>query len=247
MSMIEIREIRKAFETRVVLDGIDLDLQKGETLTVMGISGCGKTTLLKLVIGLIGSDAGSIKVDGQEVTSLTEKQFNSTIRRRMTMVFQQGALWDSKTVGQNIDLALNIREGLSEPERRDLIRESLQRVSMEGTEDMYPEELSGGMIKRAAIARAIAPQPEYLLYDEPTTGLDPVLSRKISDLIIKLDEELQTSSMVISHDISSIPNFSDRIAMMHAGRIVLTCPADQMWNQENEVFNDFLYGTMENV
>ncbi len=247
MSMIKIRGIRKAFEEHTVLDGVDLDLQKGETLTVMGISGCGKTTLLKLVIGLINSDSGSISVDGQEVTNLTEKEFNRTIRRRMTMVFQQGALWDSKTVGENIELALNIREGLSKPERREMVKMSLHLVSMEGTEDMYPEELSGGMIKRASIARAIAPQPEYLLYDEPTTGLDPVLSRKISELIIKLDEELQTSSLVISHDIGSIPTFSDRIAMMHAGRIVMSCAADQMWNQGHEVFNDFLYGTMENI
>ncbi|MCF7913867.1 MAG: ATP-binding cassette domain-containing protein [Spirochaetaceae bacterium] len=245
--MIEIRELKKTFESHSVLDGIDLNLNKGETLTVMGISGCGKTTLLKLVIGLLSADSGSIKVDGKEVTGLTEKEFNTTIRRRMTMVFQQGALWDSKTVGENIELALNIREGISEPERRDMVIESLERVSMEGTENMYPEELSGGMIKRAAIARAIAARPDYLLYDEPTTGLDPVLSRRISELIIKLDEELRTSSLVISHDISSIPHFSDRVAMMHGGKIVLTCEAGKIWDQEDEVFKDFLHGTLENV
>src|SRR6056297_1082883 len=245
--MIEIRELKKRFESHSVLDGVDLNLNKGETLTVMGISGCGKTTLLKLVIGLLSADSGSIKVDGEELTGLTEKEYNNTIRRRMTMVFQQGALWDSKTVGENIELALNIREGISEPERRDMVMESLERVSMEGTENMYPEELSGGMVKRAAIARAIAARPIYLLYDEPTTGLDPVLSRRISELIIKLDEELQTSSLVISHDISSIPHFSDRVAMMHGGKIVLTCEADKIWDQKNEVFKDFLHGTLENV
>ncbi len=213
----------------------------------MGISGCGKTTLLKLIIGLISADSGSILMDGEELTELSEREFNTRVRSRMTMVFQRGALWDSKTVGENIDLALNIRESLSIEERQELIRDSLSRVGMEGSEEMYPEELSGGMVKRAAIARAIAVRPDYLLYDEPTTGLDPVLSRRISKLIVKLDEELGTSSLVISHDISSIPHFSNRIAMLHGGNIILTCSAQEMWHQENETFNNFLNGTLENI
>ena len=245
--MITIRDLRKAFNTHTVLKGIDLDIRNGETLTVMGISGCGKTTLLKLIIGLISADSGSILMDSQELVGLSEREFNTRVRSRMTMVFQQGALWDSKTVGENIDLALNIREGISLGERKELVRDSLERVGMEGSEEMYPEELSGGMVKRAAIARAIAVRPDYLLYDEPTTGLDPVLSRRISELIVKLDQELGTSSLVISHDIASIPHFSDRIAMLHGGDIILTCGAEQMWHQENEIFNNFLHGTLEKV
>jgi phospholipid/cholesterol/gamma-HCH transport system ATP-binding protein len=245
--MIAIRELSKSFNNQSVLKDVNLDLADGETLTVMGISGCGKTTLLKLIIGLISCDSGSIKLDGEEISHFGEREFNQRVRSTMTMVFQQGALWDSKTVAENIDLALNIREGISVPERRDLIRESLQRVGMEGSEELYPEELSGGMVKRAAIARAIAARPAYLLYDEPTTGLDPVLSRKISELIVKLDEELGTSSLVISHDISSIPHFSDRVAMLHHGAIIHTCAAKTMWEQENPIFNNFLHGTMEKV
>ncbi len=245
--MIEVRGVHKKIDGRVILDSIDLDLHDGETLSVVGISGCGKTTLLKLMIGLDSVDAGSIRLDDEVITEYSEKQFDRYVRNRMTMVFQHGALWDSKTVRQNIDLALNLRKGLSYEERKKLIRESLQRVGLEGTEEMYPEELSGGMKKRAAIARAIAARPKYLLYDEPTTGLDPVLSKMISNLIVKLDEELGTTSLVISHDIESIPMFSDRVSMLHGGNIILTCAADRIWEQENETFNAFLHGTMENV
>ena len=245
--MIEIRGLRKEMERQVILDSVDLSLHDGETLTVVGISGCGKTTLLKLLMGLIEADGGSIRLDGEEISGYSEEEFNLYVRNQMTMVFQQGALWDSKTIRQNIDLALNLRKGLSLEERNRLITESLERVGLEGTGDMYPEELSGGMMKRAAIARAIAAQPKYLLYDEPTTGLDPVLSKMVAELIVKLDEELGTTSLVISHDVETIPKFSDRVAMLHGGNIILTCEAGHMWDQENETFNAFLHGTMESV
>ncbi|MFO7850418.1 MAG: ATP-binding cassette domain-containing protein, partial [Spirochaetia bacterium] len=169
--MLEIRKLHKKIAGHVILDSVDLTLKEGETLTVVGISGCGKTTLLKLLMGLLTADAGSITIEGEEITSYSEEDFNTHVRNRMTMVFQYGALWDSKTVEQNIDLALNLRKGLSIDMRKKLVKESLERVGLEGTEHMYPEELSGGMTKRAAIARAIAAQPKYLLYDEPTTGL----------------------------------------------------------------------------
>ncbi len=245
--MIKIKDLNKKIADRVVLDSIDLTIKDGETLTVVGISGCGKTTLLKVLMGLIPTDRGSITIEGEEITSYSEEEFNRFVRNRMTMVFQYGALWDSKTVEQNIDLALNLRKGLSTEKRKRLIKESLEKVGMEGTEHMYPEELSGGMTKRAAIARAIAAQPKYILYDEPTTGLDPVLSKMVSNLIVKLDRELGTTSLVISHDISSIPYFSDRVAMLHDGNIVLTCKAEQIWEQENNIFNAFIHGTMERI
>lgn len=244
--MIEIRDIHKKINGQVVLDAVDLTLNDEETLSVVGVSGCGKTTLLKILIGLNQADSGSIMLDGEEIAGYTEKKFNRYVRNRMTMVFQHSALWDSKTVWQNIDLALNLRKGLLLEEREKLIRESLERVGLEGTEGMYPEELSGGMMKRAAIARAIAARPKYILYDEPTTGLDPVLSKMVANLIVKLDKELGITSFVISHDIGTIPLFSDRVAMLHEGRIILTCEADNIWKQQDETFNAFLQGTMEN-
>lgn len=243
--MIEIRNLHKKLEGRTVLESVDLDIYDGETLTVVGKSGCGKTTLVKLLIGLITADEGSIRLDGEEISGYNEDEFNRLVRNRMTMVFQHGALWDSKTIEENIDLALNLRKGLSVDERKRLVQESLERVGLDGTEKLYPQELSGGMMKRAAIARAVAAQPDYLLYDEPTTGLDPVLSRMVSELIVKLDQELGTTSLVISHDVHTIPEFSDRVAMLQGGNIILTCEADDMWNQNNTIFNNFLHGRMD--
>jgi len=237
-----IENLRKQFGSNIVLEDVNLTLGDGEVLTVIGMSGIGKSVLAKAIIGLIETDSGKILLDGEDITLFTEAEFNQNVRDRMSMVFQQGALWDSMTIKENIDLALNIRKNLSLAERDELIRDSLGMVGLKDAEDLYPEELSGGMIKRAAIARAIAARPKYLIYDEPTTGLDPVLRNVVNDLIITLHRELKTTSLIISHDIESLQKFSERVALLHNGRIVNVCSASEIWKQDNETFNSFIHG-----
>ncbi len=240
--MLVIENLRKQFGSNIVLEDVNLTLGDGEVLTVIGMSGIGKSVLAKAIIGLIETDSGKILLDGEDITLFTEAEFNQNVRDRMSMVFQQGALWDSMTIKENIDLALNIRKNLSLAERDELIRDSLGMVGLKDAEDLYPEELSGGMIKRAAIARAIAARPKYLIYDEPTTGLDPVLRNVVNDLIITLHRELKTTSLIISHDIESLQKFSERVALLHNGRIVNVCSASEIWKQDNETFNSFIHG-----
>lgn len=242
MPVLVIENLRKQFGSNIVLEDVNLTLGDGEVLTVIGMSGIGKSVLAKAIIGLIETDSGKILLDGEDITLFTEAEFNQNVRDRMSMVFQQGALWDSMTIKENIDLALNIRKNLSLAERDELIRDSLGMVGLKDAEDLYPEELSGGMIKRAAIARAIAARPKYLIYDEPTTGLDPVLRNVVNDLIITLHRELKTTSLIISHDIESLQKFSERVALLHNGRIVNVCSASEIWKQDNETFNSFIHG-----
>lgn len=226
----------------MILDDVNLTLNDGEVLTIIGMSGIGKSVLAKAVIGLIETDGGRILLDGKDITMYSEEQLNREVRDRVSMVFQQGALWDSMTVEENIDLALNIHKNLSLSERRELIRESLNMVGLKDAEHLYPAELSGGMVKRAAIARAIAARPKYLIYDEPTTGLDPVLRTMVNELIVQLHRELKTTSLIISHDIESLQKFSERVALLHGGRIITDCPASEIWNQDNSIFNSFVRG-----
>ncbi len=240
--MLEIKNLKKSFGKNTVLDGVNLTIREGEIVSVIGMSGTGKSVLLKNIIGLLVPDEGRIIFDGQDITDYSEQQYNHYVRPYMSMVFQQGALWDSMTVGENIDLALKIQKHLTPEERQKRIRESLKMVGLPPIENEYPEELSGGMIKRVAIARAIATHPRYLLYDEPTTGLDPVLTTMIDELILKLNRELGTTSLVISHDISSVEKISNRVAMLHRGKIILECPVEEMWHQQNKIFNQFIHG-----
>jgi len=240
--MIEIRNLHKSFGKVKVLKGADLTLYDGEILTIIGKSGAGKSVLIKSIIGLIEPDSGTILIDGLDVTKFSESRFNQEVRPYISFVFQGGALWDSMTVGANIDLALKIQKGLDERERKRRIEESLRLVDLEGVENVYPEELSGGMLKRASIARAIATKPKYLLYDEPTTGLDPILSNVINELILKLNHELGISSLIISHDIVGTKRISDRVALLHEGQIVLTCNASEMRHQDDDIFNEFING-----
>jgi phospholipid/cholesterol/gamma-HCH transport system ATP-binding protein len=243
--MLEIENLSKEFEGRQVLEDDSLSVRDREVLTIIGMSGTGKTVLLKIIIGLLAADSGSIRLDGEEIGRFSEREYNERVRGRIGMVFQRGALWDSMTVEENVELALRLRRSLSPYERRRLVAESLEMVGLGRAGKAYPEEMSGGMIKRAAIARAIVTRPKYLLYDEPTTGLDPVLTNMMNDLITRLNRELATTSLIVSHDVHQIPGFSDRVAMLHRGRIVATCPASRMWDQDNAVLNAFLHGRME--
>jgi phospholipid/cholesterol/gamma-HCH transport system ATP-binding protein len=244
--MIEIHKLYKSFDKLDVLKGVELSILEGEILSVIGKSGVGKSVLIKSIINLIEPDAGKIVIDGIDVTGFSEKDFNKKIRPKFSYVFQNGALWDSLTVGGNIELALQIERRLDEKERKHRIEESLRLVELGEIKDIYPDELSGGMLKRAAIARAIATQPKYLLYDEPTTGLDPVLANVINNLIKKLNDELGITAIIITHDIKGAQKISDRIAMLFEGKIILTCPADELRNQDNEIFNNFISGKVIN-
>ncbi|OQX87185.1 ABC transporter ATP-binding protein [candidate division KSB1 bacterium 4484_87] len=243
--MVEVKNIYKSFGSKEILSGVNLTLKDGEILSIIGKSGTGKSVLLKLIIGLISPDSGQIVVDGVDVTEFSEGEFNEKIRTKMSMVFQEGALWDSMTVAENIELALKIRKHLPEEERKQIISESLRLVGLDDVENKFPDELSGGMMKRAAIARAIAIRPKYLFYDEPTTGLDPVLSNIINGLILSLTKKLNTTALIISHDIDGVARISDRVAMLHEGKIILICNAKEMWNQQNEIFNHFIHGDTE--
>ncbi len=240
--MVEIKGLKKSFDTQPVLNGVYLTLQDGEVLSIIGKSGTGKSVLLKNIIGLLKPDAGTIHVDGMEITQLPEDELNAKIRTKMGMVFQYGALWDSMTVEENITLALKFRNNFSSKERQKIAQESLELVGLKHIAQEYPDELSGGMKKRVAIARAIAMKPKYLLYDEPTTGLDPVLSNIINDLIIKLNRELGITSLVITHDIDSVEKISHRVGMLYKGKIIHICDAKEMWHQDNEIFNKFIHG-----
>ncbi len=240
--MVEVRGLEKEFGGQQVLRGVDLVLRDQERHTLIGRSGEGKSILLKLIIGLIEPDGGRIYMDGEDITDFSPRECNEKVRTKMGMVFQQGALWDSMTVAENIDLALNLRKRLTENDRKHLIAQSLEMVGLVGAENKYPAELSGGMMKRAAIARAIAARPKYLLYDEPTTGLDPVLSNMVIDLISRLNDELNVTALIVSHDMERLADFSDTVSMLNNGRVEITCPATDIRNQNNPALESFIRG-----
>ncbi len=243
--MITVKNLHKSFGRLKVLDGANLTLEDGEILCIIGKSGTGKSVLLKNILGLLEPDEGEIIVDGINVKGFDENDFNVKIRPKIAMVFQEGALWDSLTVCENICLALQINQHFSEEERKRIALESLEMVDLKGIENVYPDELSGGMLKRAAIARAIAMKPKYLLYDEPTTGLDPLLSNVINNLIKKLNRELGVTSLIISHDIKGVNDISNRVAMLYEGKVRLVCDVEEMWNQQDEIFYNFIRGKGE--
>lgn len=240
--MVEIINLSKSFNGNVVLDGLNLNLKESEVHSVIGQSGVGKSVLIKTIIGLLKPDFGKIIIDDEDVTDYTEDQLNERIRIKIGVVYQNGALWDSMTIGENLKLVLKIKKVLLEEEMDLKVKESLEMIELPDFENKYPEELSGGMKKRISVARAIILKPKYIIYDEPTTGLDPVLINTIDNLIIKLNKEQNITSLVISHNIKSAERISDRISMIYNGKIIHTCTADNLWEQENEKFNKFIHG-----
>ena len=243
--MVELKNIVVGFSDQNILDGVNLKIKDGEILSIVGMSGTGKSVLLKTTLGLIPHKGGQIIFDGLDISKFTEEEYDLKVRNKMSMIFQAGALLDSLTILQNVKLALIHRKDLSDEAKKKMAIESLEMVGLNNVESKYPEELSGGMIKRAAIARGIVSKPKYLFYDEPTTGLDPVLSNLINNLIHKLGKELNITTMLITHDVYGAEKISDRIAMLYRGKIILTCPTDEMWNQKNETFNNFIHGKVE--
>jgi phospholipid/cholesterol/gamma-HCH transport system ATP-binding protein len=237
--MITIKEITKSFENRKVLKGINLHIDNGTTMVIMGASGCGKSVLLKLIIGLLKPDDGEIWIDDKEITGLSEKQMKG-ILENIGMVFQSSALFDSLTVGENVGFALKRRGKLSKSEVARIVAEKLEMVGLPGIENMMPSELSGGMRKRVSLARAISINPKIVLYDEPTTGLDPIRSEEINFLINKLHDELNVTSIVVTHDMKSAFTVATNMSMMKEGEIVITGTPDEIRSSTDTWVNNFI-------
>lgn len=239
--IVQFRGVKKAFGPKVVYDHLDLDVYEGESLTIIGGSGQGKSVMLKMLVGLLTPDSGSILFQGQEVSGLKEEQYTA-IRKRIGMLFQGAALFDSLSVRENIAYGLREHERLGEDEINERVRGALAAVGLPGVERVFPADLSGGMKKRVGLARAIAIRPEVLLYDEPTTGLDPINTTRINRLIVSLKESLHVTSIIVTHDMQSAFFVSDRIAMIHQGRVVFTGTPDEIRHSTDERVRAFIEG-----
>lgn len=242
--MIRIVDLHKAFGPNKVLRGVNLTVGKGETMVVIGQSGSGKSVLLKLMIGLLRSDAGKIYVDGEEITGLKDEALQR-ITRKFGLLFQGAALFDSMTVAENVRFGLERHTQCSAAEMNKLVAESLARVGLSGVENLMPHQLSGGMKKRVGLARAIAYRPEIMLYDEPSTGIDPIRADAINELINKLKIEMSVTSVVITHDMASSYKVADRIAMLYEGRIIEEGTPDEIKRSQNPVVQQFIHGQAE--
>jgi len=241
---IELKGVHKGFGENLVLRGCTFDVHEGETVSIIGQSGVGKSVALKHVVGLLRPDQGEVWVDGESVTELEQKDLYE-LRRNVGYVFQFAALFDSMTVAENVGLGLKRIKGMSVTRIRDRVAECLEVVELEGFEERYPAQLSGGQKKRAGLARAIATKPKYLLYDEPTTGLDPITSTVIDRLIMKTRAELGVTSLVITHDMDSAYRVSDRIGMLYDGEIRFMGSPDEIRACEDPVVRAFIEGMPE--
>lgn len=242
--LIRFRDVKKAFGEKVIYRKLDLDIYPGETITIMGGSGVGKSVALKLLIRLLEADSGSITFHGEEVTKMSDQQI-ATVRQRIAMLFQGAALFDSISVGDNVAYGLHehYRKEMTEKQIRERVNWALSLVGLPGIESMRPADLSGGMKKRVGLARAIATQPEVLLYDEPTTGLDPINTERINHLIKGLKAALKVTSIVVTHDMGSAFSISDRMAMVYRGEIILAGKPDAFRNSTDPRVRDFIHGS----
>jgi ABC-type transport system involved in resistance to organic solvents, ATPase component len=239
--MIKLDSVSMAFRNKRVLDNISLEVAQGEIMVIIGPSGSGKSTLLRLMIGLLQPASGDIWIDGREISRLSEKELN-VIRRNMGMVFQYSALFDSMTVGENVAFGLRQHTALTEEEIGRTVRRRLRMVGLAGQEGVMPSELSGGMKKRVSLARAIAINPQIVLYDEPTAGLDPIMSTTIDRLICSTRRVLNVTSVVVTHHMSSAFNIADRIAMIYEGRIIETGTVSEIKESVNPIVQQFIHG-----
>jgi len=242
--VIEFRDVHKAFGAKQVLGGLSLTIADAETLVIIGYSGTGKSVALKHIVGLLQPDSGDVIVDGRAV-SMLDRDGLTALREGIGYVFQFAALFDSMTVADNLALGLRRRRDLSDEEIEDRVREALALVDLSGTEERLPAELSGGMRKRVGIARAIALRPRYILYDEPTTGLDPVTSAVIDRLMVRTREHLSVTGVVVTHDMRSAYTVGDRIAMLYEGRIRQLGTVAEIQETEDPVVRQFIEGRPE--
>jgi phospholipid/cholesterol/gamma-HCH transport system ATP-binding protein len=242
---IEVRGLKKAFGHKVVLDGIDLDIGVGESVVVIGGSGTGKSVLVKCILGIIDADAGSIKIDGQEVTGLSRGK-REALLQKFGMLFQGAALFDSLAVWENVAFGLIQGRGMEREAAKKIALAKLAAVGL-GAEvgDLRPAELSGGMQKRVGLARAIAAEPEIIIFDEPTTGLDPIMGDVINDLIVKCVRDLGATAISITHDMASAHKIADRIAMIYKGRIIWSGAAKTIDTSGNPYVDQFIHGRAE--
>jgi len=239
--IIEYQDVHKGFGELVVLDGVNLQVVRGETLTIVGRSGIGKSVMLKTLTGLMPVDSGHIIVDGDDVTALSEDELRR-VRRKIGMLFQSAALFDSMTIFENVVYPLREHTDLDEATQLEVVKETLAMVDLPGVEDQYPGELSGGMRKRVGLARAIALRPPIILYDEPTTGLDPITANVISRLIRRLQKRLEVTSIVVTHDLESAFMLTDRIAMLHGGKIISVMSVDEFRRSQDARIREFATG-----
>jgi phospholipid/cholesterol/gamma-HCH transport system ATP-binding protein len=242
---ISIRGLKKSFGPKVVLDGVDLDVGVAESVVIIGGSGTGKSVLLKCILGLLTPDAGSIKIDGQEVTGLSERE-REEINRKFGMLFQGAALFDSLSVWENVAFGLIRAQGVPRREAKEIAIRNLGAVGLPPeVANLSPAELSGGMKKRVGLARAIATAPEIIFFDEPTTGLDPIMSDVINDLIVKCVQELGATALSITHDMASARKIAHRIAMLYAGKIIWNGPVSEIDRSGNPYVDQFIHGRAE--
>ena len=238
--VVVVEDLRKTFGPRNVLSGINLSVNRGQTLAVLGRSGTGKSVLLRLIIGLETPDSGLIRINGQNVVGLALDRM-SEIRKKMGFLFQHAALYDSLTVAGNVAFPLeHHRRGMSKSERGDRVEQLLAEVGMEGNSEKMPSDISGGMQKRVGLARALALEPEILLLDEPTAGLDPISSGEIDDLILKLQHERQMASVVVTHDLHSAKTIANRLALLDLGKVLIEGTFEELQESDIEFVREFL-------
>ena len=241
---IELRQVYKSFGSKQVLRGVSLSARQGETLAIIGQSGVGKSVILKLMVGLIKPDRGMVLVDGEDINDAGEESL-FRIRKKFGFLFQGSALLDSLTVGENVGLGLTEHLSFSQGEIRRIVADKLGMVGMQGVEDYLPSDLSGGMKKRVGLARAIAMEPEIILYDEPTTGLDPITADSINELIVYMKNRLAITSVVVTHDMTSVRRVAERVAMLHDGEIIFTGTMAELDITDNPVVRQFIEGRAE--
>ncbi len=245
-NLIEVRNLRQTLSGQEILKGVDLNVPKGQTLVLLGQSGGGKSVFLKHLIGLMRPLSGSIKIEGLEISRLSERELEP-VRRKIGMLFQDGALFDSMTVFDNVAFPLRERGERSEKVIRDKVARSLELVSLQGQENKMPVNLSGGMRKRASLARAVISEPSCILYDEPTAGLDPIVSDTINRLIRRLQSQLKVTSIVVTHDMTSTNHVADQVALLREGRIHFTGTLSALHSSTDPVLRDFIEGRSHEI
>ena len=242
--MIEVRHLKKSFGAHTILDGVDLQIEKGESVVIIGRSGGGKSVLLKHLIGLLKPDAGEVRIDGEDIGALDEREL-LRVRSNFGMLFQGAALFDSMTVAENVAFAFRRARDMTPKQVAEKVADVLDMVDLPGTENKRPSELSGGMKKRVGLARAIIYQPQIVLYDEPTTGLDPIVSDSIDQLIIRVRDRLQVTSVVVTHDMRSARRVGHRILLLHGKKIHAAGTPDEIFGSNDPVVRRFIDGVAD--